>query len=315
MKKNKPNILITEPEYFTKSSLVLMGKAGIIHKKRINYSELKNTVHKYDALVVRIETKIDKNIIAKAKRLKCVVTATTGLDHIDISSLEKLGIPLFSLINSHTIPTTEHAITLLLAMARNITGAHQEMISGGWNRWKYIGTEVNGKTLGIFGIGKIGSELAQRAKAFGMKIMAYDPFLDEESIANRGAQKVSWNTLLKKSDFLSIHSFLTEKTRGCFGEKEFKKMKPSSILINVARGAIIQDKALINALSKNYIRGAALDVYSEEPLHHNSPLRKFAATHNNLLFTPHLGGSTIEARDRASMEAAKYIVNFFKNHD
>ena len=307
----KPHILVTEPEYFTAASLNLMNKVGAVNARRFAYSELLDAMPKVNALVVRIETPVDKQLLRRAKNLECVATATTGLDHIDTAALRKFKIPLFALHGEHSVPTAEHALALLLASARNIPSAHREMFSGGWRRWQYIGVELQGKTLGIFGIGRIGRAVARRAKAFGLKILACDPYLPEKEVARRGAKKVDFKTLLKKCDFISLHAPLTHETRACFNEKTFKLVKPSVILINTARGLIINERDLFKALKRKQIRAAALDVYPEEPLPAKHPLRRYARVHNNLLLTPHLGGSTFEAVERASLETAKNVVKFF----
>jgi D-3-phosphoglycerate dehydrogenase len=184
------------------------------------------------------------------------------------------------------------------------------MAKGRWKRWEYIGVEIVGKTLGILGIGRIGTIVAKRAGALGMKVIAFDPNVAEQEIKRRGARKASWNDFLKKSDFLSLHAPLTRETEGLFGKAEFAKMKPDMILVNTARAAIVGESALLDALSKHRIRGAAIDVYDEEPLSRKSPLRHYAQKHKNLILTPHLGASTREAISEASLQCARELKKY-----
>jgi D-3-phosphoglycerate dehydrogenase / 2-oxoglutarate reductase len=307
---NKPNIniLITEPEYFTSESIEKMRKIGKVAAKRMERAKLLKTVRNIDVLVVRIETKVNKELILNAKKLRGVISTTTGLNHIDMEALKLRDIPVFSLHGTHSVSTAEHAIALLFSAARNIPSAHTHIIGGQWKRWKYIGTELTGKTLGILGIGRVGTEVAQRARGLKMKVIAYDPFVNKKEITKRGGQKVSWNTFLKKSDFITLHAPLTEKTRGILGKKEIEKMKHGIIIINTARGAIIKQKALLEAMRSGKIRAAAIDVYEKEPLPSSSPLHHYAKKHENLVLTPHLGASTREAVANASQFAVDALL-------
>ena len=185
------------------------------------------------------------------------------------------------------------------------------MARGLWERWEFIGMELTGKTLGIIGIGRIGTEVAKRARALGMRVIAYDPYLSKKEIHARGGEKVSWRNVLQKSDVLSLHTPLTKETLGMIGKKDFSMMRHSLILINTARGAIIQEAALLSVLAKRQIYAAALDVYPEEPLAPSHALRKYAKTHNNLILTPHIAASTHEAISRASLFAANAVLHFF----
>lgn len=308
-------ILVTEPEYFTSESLAAMRKVGKVLARRMSKSQLKRAIGQANAVVVRVETKLDKDILRNAKHLQCVISATTGLNHIDTKFLSVLKIPLFSLHGTHSIPTAEHALTLIMASARNIVPAHEAMSRKEWNRWKYIGFGITGKTLGIFGIGRIGTELAARAAALKMRVVAYDPYVSRHEAAQRGAIKLTWTEFLKQSDFFSLHAPLTPETKGVFNAKAFHLMKPTAIIVNTARGPIIQERALLGALNKGRIRAAALDVYSEEPLPHDSHLVGYAKTHGNLILTPHIAASTREAMSEASSFAAEAVSTFFKSNN
>jgi D-3-phosphoglycerate dehydrogenase len=306
-------ILVTEPGYFTSESLARMSKRGRVMAKRLSSKALLKAVADVDVLVVRVETKIDAELVRHAKKLKCVVSTTTGLDHIALAALKARGIPVFSLHGIHSVPTAEHAIALLFSTARNIPSADAHMKSGQWHRWHYIGTELAGKTLGIFGLGRIGTEVAQRARALHMNVISYDPYVSEMVMKTRGATKVGWRVFLKESDFILIHAPLTTKTRRAFDKKAFALMKPSMIIVNTARGDIINNRALISALRAHRIRGAAIDVYAKEPLPRKNPLRDYAKHSQNLILTPHIGASTREAVARASDFAATTIEKFFSS--
>ncbi|MBI4248165.1 MAG: hydroxyacid dehydrogenase [Elusimicrobia bacterium] len=289
-----------------------MSSVARVEAKRYTRAELLRRAPRYDALAVRIETQVDRTLIDRARRLKCVATATTGIDHIDAAYLLKKGIPLFSLNTEHSLPTAEHALSLMMSLARNVAWAHQAMVKGGWRRWQYVGVELAGKTLGIYGIGRIGTLVAQKAAALGMRVLAYDPYLTAREAARRGGRRVGWSEFLRSCDFFSLHAPLTKETQGRFDGAVFMRMKRFARIVNTARGAIIDEKALLRALSEDRIRSAAIDVYPEEPLPAGHPLRRYARTHANLLLTPHLGGSTQEAKKRASMQTAKALVGFFK---
>jgi D-3-phosphoglycerate dehydrogenase len=305
-------ILVTEPEYFTSESLRAMRRLGQVTAKRMTGAKLRLAVKDVDILVVRIETLVDKRLIRAAKRLRCVVSSTTGLNHIDTHELQIRNIPYFSLHGTHSVSTAEHAIALLFSTARNIPAAHINLLKDDWSRWKYIGTELTHKTLGIFGLGRVGTEVAKRAFGLGMHVIAYDPYVTSGEMARKGVEKVDWKTFLRKSDCITLHSPLTEETEGIFDKKAFDSLKPSSILINTARGAIIDEKALLLALQNGSIRAAAIDVYRKEPMTARSPLKRYAEKNPNLVLTPHLGASTREAVANASDFAVDTIRSFLR---
>lgn len=307
-----PKIIVTEPEYFTLASLKAMQKVGDVAVKRINRDELLRLAPMADALVVRSQTRVDKELLKKAQNLKCVISATIGIDHVDTKELKKRGITFFSLTGTYSKSAAEHALALLLSTARNIPQAHIAMLEGKWDRSSYIGSELTDKTLGIFGLGRVGAELAELSKGFRFTVLGYDPFLPSVEIKKRGAEKVSFKELLKKSDLVSLHAPLTKETKGAFNASAFAAMKRSAILVNTGRGALIEVKALLNTLKKGLIRAVAIDVYEKEPLPSKHPFRAYARTHNNLILTPHLGASTQEAIERASIESAELIVKFFR---
>ncbi|MEK7576458.1 MAG: hydroxyacid dehydrogenase [Patescibacteria group bacterium] len=313
--KNRPFILITEPEYFTPQSIKIMQRVGEVKAERLSRGSLIKIIPRVNILVVRVETTVNVSLLKLASNLQCIVSATTGTNHIDVKYLASRNIPFFHLSGIHSVPTAEHTIALLISAARRIPFAHQSMETGVWKRWEYIGTEIDGKILGIVGVGRIGSEVAKRAKGLGLEVIGYDPYLSESEIKLKHAKKVNFETFLRKSDFISIHTPLTEETHNMISFKHFKKMKPSAILVNTARGAIINTKALLQALVQNKINSAALDVYNEEPLSKNSSLIQYAKNNTNLILTPHIAASTKEAIERASLYTANTVTKFLRqNH-
>jgi len=307
-------ILITEPEYFPEESKRILGTIGNVVTKRLTRSELSREVCDVDILIVRIETVIDKTIIDAAHKLKIIASATTGLNHIDGEYAKQRGIQLINLIGNHTTPAAEHTFALLLSLARKIPWAHAHVSSGKWERYKFFGVELDGKTLGLIGSGRIGSRVAQYAKAFGMKVLAFDPYMPKETAESAGIKLVSMEDILKTSDFVSIHAVLTDETRGMLGKREFEKMKPSAMIINTARAEIVNAADLVKTLENKRIAGAAFDVFEKEPAGSDDVLVKYAKTNGNLLLTPHLGASTNEAIDRASVWVAKEVVKVAKRN-
>ena len=313
-KENKALILITEPEYFAQESIDMMQRVGEVKLERLSPRVSAKIIPHVDILVVRVETKLDAKLLKLATNLKCVVSTTTGTNHIDTKYLASKNIPLFHLSGIHSIPTAEHAIAMLTSAARRIPLAHRGIEKGTWKRWEYIGVQIWGKTLGIIGIGRIGSEVAKRAKGLGLDVIAYDPYLSKSEIDLKCAKKVIFDSLLRESDFISIHAPLTDETFNMLSDGQFKKMKPSAILINTARGSIIETKALLRALKEKKISLAALDVYEEEPLPKNSILSQYAKNNSNLILTPHIAASTKEAVGEASLFAATTVVDFLKKY-
>ena len=301
-------ILITEPEYFPQESRTVLETVGRVTAKRLTRKELLSEIADVDVLVVRIETNVDREIIDAAPKLKIIASATTGLNHIDTAYAEELRIKVINLVGNHTVPTAEHTFAMLLGLARKIPWAHAELSSGKWERYKFFGRALEKKTLGIIGLGRIGSQVAKYAAGFRMRVLAYDPYVTKEYANSFGAELIDFDKLLSESDFISIHAALTHETRNMVGNQEFAKMKPSAMLINVARGEIVEPKALIGALESGRIAGAATDVFAAEPAGSNDLLVEYSKTHTNLLVTPHLGASTIEAINEASIFVANKVV-------
>ena len=265
-------------------------------------AELKNAIKDYNALIVRSGTKVTADIISNAKKMKVIGRAGVGLDNVDVEAASKKGIIVMNAPAGNTISTAEHTMSMILALSRNIPQAYASMKEGKWDRKKFMGKEVYGKTLGIIGLGRIGTEVAKRALSFKMKLLGCDPYLSEAKAKKIEVELVDIKTLLKKSDYITVHTPLTDETRHFLGKNEFKIMKKGVRIINCARGGIIDEKALEDALEKGNVGGAALDVYEKEPPTGN-PLFK----RPNVIATPHLGASTEEAQVNVAIDVAEAV--------
>ena len=255
------------------------------------------------ALLVRSATKVDAEMIAAAPMLEVIGRAGVGLDNIDVEAAEARGIVVVNAPDASTISAAEHTMALLLAMARRIPEADASLRAGRWERRDLAGVELYGKTLGILGLGRIGAQVAQRATAFGMRIIAFDPFVGDDRAEAVGAQLVSLDDVLAEADFLTIHAPRSADTEGLIDADALASMKPTARLINVARGGIVDEVALTAAIANGTIAGAALDVFAVEPTT-VSPLFEFP----QVVVTPHLGASTYEAQHRAGASVVEAVV-------
>lgn len=255
------------------------------------------------AIVVRSETKVDRDILAAAKELVAVGRAGVGVDNIDIDGATESGVVVMNTPDGNTIATAELTFTHLLCGARPIVQACETMRQGKWDRKKFPGTELRSKTLAVLGMGRIGSEVAKRAKAFEMKVIAYDPYLTESRAEAMGVEIVDIDTAFAEADYITVHMPLTDSTRGMINADAISRMKTGVHIFNCARGGIIDEAALAEGLNSGKIAAAGLDVYSEEPLAGDSPLRNI----QNLVLTPHLGASTQEAQESVGLEIAESI--------
>ncbi len=269
--------------------------------------ELRASVDDYDALIVRSETKVTREVISAARNLKVIGRAGIGVDNIDLEAATEAGIVVVNAPTGNVISAAEHTVGLMLALARHIPEASASLKRGEWERSRFIGTEVRGKMLGIVGLGQVGSEVARRARGLEMRVIAYDPFVPEERARALGAEVVSLDELLRQSDFISIHTTLTEGTVKLIGEEELAKVKPGAYIINTARGGIVDEAALAKALEEGRLAGAALDVFEEEPVV-SHPLFEMERT----VVTPHLGASTAEAQERVAQDVAEEIIAVLK---
>jgi len=263
-------------------------------------------VPEYDALVVRSRTKVTADVISRGARLKVIARAGIGVDNIDLASATRRHIPVVNAPAASTIAVAELALGHMLSLARHLPAADRSVKDGQWEKARFEGTELAGKTLGLIGSGRIGAEVAKRAAAFGMRVLAYDPYLPPEVARQRGIELSDLPTVLRSSDFVSIHAALTPETRGMVGSRELGMMRPTAYLVNCARGEIVREDALAEALRAGTIAGAAVDVFAQEPPS-GSPL--LAAP--RVAFTPHLGASTREAQANAGMVVAEQIERVF----
>lgn len=257
----------------------------------------------YDAIVVRSATKVTAELISVADRLKVVGRAGTGVDNVDVEAATRRGIIVCNAAGSNSLSAAEHAVALLMSQARNIPQAHSSLVDGRWDRSKYGGVEITGKTLGVLGFGRIGQMVGERAKGLGMNVVAYDPFVTEARYRELGVEQAATPAdLYAVSDFVSLHLASTAETRGSVGRDAFAAMKPGARLINAARGDIVDTDALVEALTSGHLGGAAIDVFPEEPTT-ESPLFGLPG----VVVTPHLGASTSEAQDRAGVVVAEQV--------
>jgi D-3-phosphoglycerate dehydrogenase len=274
--------------------------------KRLAEAELLPLVSDVVALVVRSETKVTRKIFEAAPKLRVVGRAGVGVDNIDVEAATQSGVVVMNTPGGNTVTTAELSFAMLLNLARKIPQAHATMLAGKWDRKQFQGTELFGKTLGVLGMGRIGSEVAKRALAFGMRVLAYDPFLTEARAKALGVELVDLDNVYRDADFISVHMPVTDQTRGMLNAAAFTKMKPKVCIVNCARGEIIVEQDLIAALDSGKVAAAAIDVFAVEPLPENHPFRK----HPGITLTPHLGASTSEAQEKCGVEVAEVIAAY-----
>ena len=279
----------------------------VVLPKRLPEAELIPLVADAVALVVRSETKVTAKIIAAAPKLRVVGRAGVGVDNVDIEAATQHGTVVMNTPGGNTITTAELTFTMILSLARKVPQAHATMVAGKWDRKLFQGVELAGKTLGVLGMGRIGTEVAKRAVAFGMRVVAYDPYLTEERAKAIGAEFASsLDDIYLNSDFITVHMPVTKETKEMLNATAFAKMKPGVKIVNCARGEIISETDLIAALESGKVTGAALDVFAVEPLPADHPYRK----QPNLILTPHLGASTEEAQEKCGIEVAEVIAGY-----
>ena len=273
-----------------------------IVSERFTEAELIERIGAYDALIVRSATKVTAPVIEAGQRLKVIGRAGVGVDNIDLNAATEHGIIVVNAPDGNTIAAAEHALALMLALARNVPQADTSLKQGRWDRKHLVGVELRQKTLGILGLGRIGSAVARRAQTFEMRCIGYDPYISPEEAKRIGVELVSLDNLLERSDFITIHMPLTDETRYLLDAEAIAQMKPGVRLINVARGGIVDEAALAEALKIGRVAGAAVDVFEEEPVT-SSPLLECP----NVVLTPHLGASTEEAQLNVAIDVAEAI--------
>ena len=302
-------ILITDP--IEESCVNSLKDEGfeVDLKPGISKEEIKKIINNYVALIVRSGTKITADIINEAKNLKVIARAGVGVDNIDVEAATRRGIIVMNTPGGNTISTAEHTMSLILALARNIPQACNDLKMGNWERKKFMGVELYGKTIGIIGLGRIGREVAIRCKAFGMNVIGYDPVVSSEIALKFGVELVSEiDEIYRRSDFITVHVPLNDETRGMIGRNELAKCKRGVRIINCARGGIIDEMALLEAIESGHVAGAALDVFAQEPPPKDHPLIK----HPKVIVTPHLGAATEEAQEKVAIQIAHQIADALK---
>ncbi len=304
MEQTRKKILVADPIAADGVEL-LRGAADVDVRIGLAREELIAAIPAYHALVVRSETKVTAEVFAAARQLQAVGRAGVGVDNIDLAAATERGVIVVNAPLGNTISAAEHAVGLMLALARHIPEANASLKAGEWKRSKFIGVEVRGKTLGVVGLGQVGSEVARRAKGLDMTVVAYDPFVSPERGAVLGVElAASLDDVLARADFLTLHTVLTAQTRHLIGDAELRRVKPSLRLVNTARGDLVDIDALVRAVDEGRIAGAALDVFPQEPPDMASPVLH----HERIIVTPHLGASTTEAQERVAVDVAKQIL-------
>ncbi|MGD0353259.1 MAG: phosphoglycerate dehydrogenase [Dehalococcoidia bacterium] len=285
----------------------LKAQAQVDVKLGLKPDELKKVIGDYEALVVRSETKATADIIQAGTKLQVIARAGVGLDNIDVEAATRQGVVVVNAPTGNTIAAAEHTVAMMLALARHIAQANAKLKSGLWQRSDYMGVELRGKTLGIIGLGNVGSEVARRAQAFNMRLIGYDPFVTSDYARNLAVELVTLEQLLKESDFITLHLPLTSQTKMLIGAKELSKMKPTVRIINCARGGLIDEEALLKAVEAGKVAGAAVDVFVKEPVTDSVLFQN-----DKIIVTPHLGASTKEAQASVALEVAEQVIAVLK---
>lgn len=279
------------------------GRFELIEQPGLKGEELARAIEAVNAVIVRSTTRITRDSLKYAKNLQVIGRAGVGVDNIDVEAATETGVAVLNAPSGNTISAAELTLALLLALVRKVPAADRSMRAGEWDRKTFNGTELYGKTLGLIGAGRIGGEVARRARAFGMRVITYDPFLTQERAAVLEMEVATLEDVLRRADVITLHVPLTETTENLIGEKQFAMMKKTAVIINAARGGVINETELHRALADKRIAGAAIDVFAEEPLPADHPLRSLP----NVVLTPHLGAATAEAQQNVAIEIAEAV--------
>lgn len=289
----------------------ILGKSGNIQvdvNNDLTPDTLLEVIGQYDGLVVRSKTKVTEKVFEAAEKLKVVGRAGSGVDNIDVKTATRKGVVVMNAAAGNTVTTAEHAIALMCSLARNVPQASATTRGGKWEKSKFTGVELQNKTLGIVGVGKIGSVVADRAKGLAMKVVAYDPYLSKEAAQHAGIELVSLDDLFARADFVTVHTPMSEETRGIVGAAAFAKMKDGVRVINCARGGLVDETALYDAVVSGKVAGAALDVFEKEPVATDNPLLGL----EQVIVTPHLGASTEEAQAGVAIIIAEQMSEYLE---
>jgi D-3-phosphoglycerate dehydrogenase len=277
-------------------------------KTGLSEDELAAIIGNYDALLVRSQTRVTDRILEAGTKLKVVGRAGVGVDNIDLDAATKRGIIVINAPDGNTITTCEHTFAMMMALARHIPQAYRKTVEGVWDRKSFLGVELRNKVLGVLGMGRIGSEVAKRAKAFGMDVIGYDPFLSEDRAEKMGVRLGSVEDIVRQADFITVHTPLTNETHHMIAKAQFDKMKPGVRIVNCARGGIIDEMALKEAIDEGIVAGAAFDVFEEEPPRPDHPF----LTHPKIIVTPHLGASTVEAQENVAIDVSEQVLHILR---
>lgn len=319
MTSDRLRILNLEPENYAAEALAVLQSLGEVETGPLDRRALLDCIGGFEVLIVRLAHQIDRQVLERADRLKVIVSATTGLDHIDLDCAAAKGIAVLSLRGEteflRGIPATaEHTWALLLALVRRIPAAHASVLAGEWQRDRFRGADLAGKTLGLLGLGRIGEKVARYGLAFGMRVAAFDPY--RAGWPDGVERLVSQADLLGRSQVLSIHVPLNAETEGLIGAAELNLLPPGALLVNTSRGQVLDEAALLAALENGHLGGAALDVLGEERSVNlvESPLVRYARAHDNLILTPHIGGATRESMAATEIFMAHKLRAFLHQH-
>ncbi len=302
---SKPRVLIADS--MSSQALSVFDDRGVeaLQSGKLSVDELMDTIGDFDGLAIRSTTNVTAELLGRAKKLKVVGRAGIGVDNVDIPACTKNGVVVMNTPFGNAITTAEHAMAMMLALARHIPQANDSTQASKWEKSKFMGMELTGKLLGIIGAGNIGSIMAKKSIGYGLRVQAYDPFLTEERADTMGIQKVDLDSLLASSDIISLHVPKTPETANIISASALNKMKPGSLLINCARGGLVDELALHAALTSGHLKGAALDVFEVEPARDN-PLFEL----DNVICTPHLGASTVEAQEKVAVQIADQMSDY-----
>ncbi len=278
-------------------------------KTGLKPAELLEIIAGYDGLIVRSETKVTAEVLGRAERLRAVVRAGAGVDNIDVEAATRRGVLVMNCPAGNTVAAAEHTIALMLSLARNVPQANAALKAGRWERTKFVGAEVTDKVLGVIGLGKIGREVARRAVGLGMQVVGFDPFLTEEAAKSLKLETLPLDQVIARSDFLTVHVPLTAETRALIGRDALERAKPGVRILNVARGGIVDEAALADAIRSGKVAGAALDVFEQEPPPADHPLLGL----ERVIVTPHLGASTKEAQEAVGTQSAQQLVAYLRD--
>lgn len=303
-----PRFRILVSDKLAESGLVPLNEAPNVDvdvRTELTPDQLIEVIPQYDALLVRSSTQVTAPLLRAGSRLQVVARAGIGVDNIDLDAATQCGVIVVNAPTGNVVAAAEHTIAMLMSLARNIPQANQHVQEGRWQRAAFVGVEVRDKVLGVIGFGRIAREVAERGAGLGMQVIAYDPYVSADFAAQRGVEMVSLDDLVTRCDFLTVHVPLSDSTRHIINRARLAQMKKGARLLNVARGGIIEEAALAEAITSGHIAGAAIDVFEEEPLAADSPLRN----NPRIILTPHLGGSTVEAQEKVAEDVAVQVLD------